>query len=156
MAHFNSDCFITLEQNMKGTSIPLFHFTGDKAMHTTQHGLQQINQTRQIAQQLIQQTQQASHQYRIMLQQEQQNIQMLEQILQREKQAAQVIEQSLQKHDLAINRCQDVVELCNQMQQDLNNSVAFSGQSYFQQPINGQNQYQFRSQFNNPASFYQQ
>ncbi|RBP96301.1 hypothetical protein DFO70_101105 [Cytobacillus firmus] len=50
-------------------------------MHTTQHGIQQASQARQLAQQLIQQTQQGSQQYRMMLQQEQENIQMLEQIM---------------------------------------------------------------------------
>ena len=105
-------------------------------MHNTQHSMQQLNQTRQLAQQLIQQTQQGSQQYRMMLQQEQQNIQMLEQLLHREKQAAQYIEQSLQNHDLAIQRCQEVVNMCNQMQHELTGtqtSHTFTGTVPFQQ-----------------------
>ncbi|WP_079508983.1 hypothetical protein [Mesobacillus jeotgali] len=111
-------------------------------MHTTQHGLQQVNQTRQIAQQLIQQTQQGSQQYRMMLQQEQQNIQILEQLLQREKQAAQTIELSLHNHDLAINRCQEVVNLCNQMANELSGNTAspYGFQTAMQQPIQYQQQ----------------
>ena len=117
-------------------------------MHTIQHGFQQVNLTRQIAQQLIQQTQQGNQQYRMMLQQEQQNIQMLEQMLQREKQAVQVIEQSLHNHDLAISRCQDLVNICNQLQQDLANNTSYSFQSPIQQNTN-----QFQSQFNNQVPF---
>jgi len=108
-------------------------------MHTQQHGLQQVNQTRQLAQQLINQTQQGSQQYRMMLHQEQQNIQMLEQILQREKQAAQLLQQSLQNHELAIQRCQEVVNICNQMQNELSNmpntfTTGVSHQGYRFQP----------------------
>ncbi|MBR0008899.1 MULTISPECIES: hypothetical protein [Bacillus] len=50
-------------------------------MHNTQHGLQQLNQCRQTAQQLIQ--------------------------------------QALHGHDMAIQKCQQVVNMCNQMQQEL-------------------------------------
>jgi paraquat-inducible protein B len=114
-------------------------------MHTTQHGIQQISQARQIAQQLIQQTQQGNQQYRMMLQQEQQNIQMLEQILQREKQAVHSIEQSLQNHHLAIQRCQEVVNVCNQMQQELTSNVGSYGNQGHQTFMN-QNQGYFQPQ----------
>jgi methylthioribose-1-phosphate isomerase len=93
-------------------------------MHNTQHGLQQLNQCRQTAQQLIQQTQQSSNQYRQMLHQEQQNIQMLQQILTHEQQAAHTIQQALQGHDLAIQKCQQIVNMCNQMQQELNGQTS--------------------------------
>ncbi|MFD1739050.1 hypothetical protein ACFSCX_21305 [Bacillus salitolerans] len=119
-------------------------------MHTTQHGVQQVNHTRQIAQQLLHQTQQGSQQYRMMLQQEQQNIQMLEQILQREKQAAQLIQQSLNDHDLAIQRCQEVVNICNQMQQDLVGTGFQSTIGTFQpgQTMNQQSQNQYQNHAN--------
>ncbi|WP_077211252.1 hypothetical protein [Bacillus dakarensis] len=109
-------------------------------MHTTQHGFQQANQARQIAQQLIQQTQQGSQQYRMMLQKEQQNVQMLEQMLQRERQAVQVLEQSLHNHELAVQRCQEVVNICNQIQQGLSHSSGFGTQTagVSQQPMFGQ------------------
>lgn len=127
-------------------------------MHTTQHGVQQASQARQLAQQLIQQTLQGSQQYRMMLQQEQQNIQMLEQILQREKQAAQLIEQSLQSHGLAIQRCQEeVVHICNQMQgQPTGQGMAGGSLLAMQQPINNQSQFQTGSQFNHAGTFRQQ
>jgi uncharacterized phage infection (PIP) family protein YhgE len=113
-------------------------------MHTTQHGIQQANQCRQIAQQLIQQTQQSNQQYRQMLQQEQQNIQMLEQLLQREKQAAQTIEHSFHGHELAIQRCQEVVNICNQMQHEITGaSTSYGGyNTNTRQPITNPNQYQ--------------
>lgn len=109
-------------------------------MHTTQHGFQQANQTRQIAQQLIQQTQQGSQQYRMMLQKEQQNVQMLEQMLQRERQAVQMIEQSLHNHEIAIQRCQEVVNICNQLEQGLTQAPVFRTQTagVSQQPMYGQ------------------
>ncbi|MBG9550547.1 hypothetical protein HUN92_14125 [Bacillus firmus] len=120
-------------------------------MHTVQHGVQQAGQARQLAQQLIQQTQQGSQQYRMMLQQEQQNIQMLEQILQREKQAAQLIEQSLHSHELAIQLCcQEVVNICNQMQGQLTGPEMTT----LQQPFN--NQLQTGSQYNYAGTFRQQ
>ncbi|PRR87167.1 hypothetical protein [Bacillus atrophaeus] len=77
-----------------------------------------------IIQQLIQQTQQSSNQYRQMLHQEQQNIQMLQQILTHEQQAAHTIQQALQGHDLAIQKCQQIVNMCNQMQQELNGQTS--------------------------------
>jgi DNA-binding protein H-NS len=79
-----------------------------------------------------------------MLHQEQQNIQMLEQILQREKQAAQTIEQSLHGHELAIQRCQEVVNICNQMQHEvIGASTSFGGYSpNTHQPFTNPNQYQ--------------
>lgn len=92
---------------------------GGFIMHTYQHGMQQVNQCRQQAEQLIQQTQQGSQQYKQMLQQEQQNVQMLEQLIQRERQAVQYIQQSLQGHDQAINQCQQIIQTCNQMEQEL-------------------------------------
>lgn len=105
--------------------------------HTMQqtHGLGQINACRQTAQQLIQQTQQSNQQYRQMLHQEQQNIQMLQQILSHEQQAAQTIQQSLHAHEVAIQQCQQVVQMCNQLQQELtgqtmgihNHSTQFTG-----------------------------
>lgn len=124
-------------------------------MHTLQHGLQQVNQTRQIAQQLIQQTQQGSQQYRMMLQQEQQNIHLLEQMLQREKQAAQMIEVSLRNHDIAINRCQEVINLCSQMASELsgNNVSKYGFQTATQQPVHYQQQ--SVSQFLQQPSFNQ-
>lgn len=126
-------------------------------MHTTQHGLQQVNQCSQIAQQLIQQTQQGNQQYRQMLHQEQQNIHMLEQVLQREKQATQLIEQSLQGHELAIQRCQEVVNICNQIQQELSgsSSTGYGFQATMHQPINTQQQLQGQT-FNNQIPFRQQ
>ncbi|WP_026584311.1 hypothetical protein [Bacillus sp. J33] len=126
-------------------------------MHTTQHGLQQAGQARQLAQQLIQQTQQGSQQYRMMLQQEQQNIQMLEQILQREKQAAQLIEQSLHSHELAIQRCQEVVNICNQMQGQLTGQGMAEGSfTAIQQPYGNQNQFQTQPSFTNQGVFRKQ
>ncbi|SEM22484.1 hypothetical protein SAMN05192533_101493 [Mesobacillus persicus] len=126
-------------------------------MHTTQHGLQQIAQTRQIAQQLIQQTQQGTQQYRMMMQQEQQNVQMLEQILRREKQAVQYIQQSIHNHDVAIQRCQEVVNMCNQMQQELTTNNAFYGnQSGMHQPLYNQNQNQFQQSHYGGHSTFQQ
>ncbi len=105
-------------------------------MHPIQNGFQQANEARQIAQQLIQQTQQGSQQYRVMLQQERQNVQMLEQILQREKQAVQVIEQSLYNHEVAINRCQDVINICNQLQQGITGNTTTGFQAPIQQSFN--------------------
>jgi paraquat-inducible protein B len=152
--------FNWMSQWLKGklhSVIPLLKISmGADGMHTAQHGIQQINQARQIAQQLIQQTQQGSQQYRMMLQQEQQNIQMLEQILQREKQAVHSIEQSLQNHHLAIQRCQEVINVCNQMQQELTGGVgAFGNQGH--QPFMNQNQghYQPHSYYGGQTSFQQ-
>lgn len=88
-------------------------------MHTMQHGMQQLNQCRMMAQQLIQQTQQANQMYRQMMQNEQQNAMMLEQMAQRERQAVQTIQQSLQGHEMAIQRCQQIIAMCNQMEQQL-------------------------------------
>lgn len=95
--------------------------------HTMQqtHGLGQINACRQTAQQLIQQTQQSNQQYR----------QMLQQILAHEQQAVQTIQQSLHAHDVAIQQCQQVVQMCNQIQQEItgqtmglnNNPTHFTG-----------------------------
>ncbi|MGD6843958.1 hypothetical protein ACQCVH_15715 [Bacillus infantis] len=89
--------------------------------HTLQQtqGMGQLNACRQTAQQLIQQTQQSNQQYRQMLHQEQQNIQMLQQILAHEQQAAQTIQQSLHAHEVAIQQCQQVVQMCNQLQQEM-------------------------------------
>jgi hypothetical protein len=150
-------CFRGWVQAIRGTSFPNYIPLGGIIMHTAQHGLQQANQCRQIAQQLIQQTQQSNQQYRQMLHQEQQNIQMLEQILQREKQAAQVIEHSLHGHELAIQRCQEVVNICNQIQHELTGSstAAFGFQTTMKQPINTQNQYQ-TTQFSSHIPFQQQ
>jgi sulfur relay (sulfurtransferase) complex TusBCD TusD component (DsrE family) len=112
-------------------------------MHTPQHGLQQANQARQIAQQLMQQTQQGTQQYRMMLQQEQQNVQVLEQMLQREKQAVQVLEQSIQNHNIAINRCQEVMNICTQMERELAGQMSSIGmQTSMRQPVFAQNQFQ--------------
>lgn len=105
-------------------------------MYNNQNGFQQANEARQIAQQLIQQTQQGSQQYRMMLQQERQNVQMLEQILQREKQAVQSLEQSLNNHDIAINRCQEVIEICNQLQQGITGNATTGYQAPIQQSYN--------------------
>lgn len=94
------------------------HLNFSHAMQQTQ-GLGQINACRQTAQQLIHQTQQSNQQYRQMLHQEQQNIQMLQQILAHEQQAAQTIQQSLHAHEVAIQQCQQVVQMCNQIQQEI-------------------------------------
>lgn len=123
-------------------------------MYTNQ--IQQVNQTRQIAQQLINQTQQGNQQYRLMIQQEQQNIQMLEQILHREKQTVQLLEQSLRNHDLAINRCQEIVNIWNQTQNEFiptNTIGTFGGQSVFRQSAYNQNQLQ--SQYNSHIPVHQ-
>lgn len=92
-------------------------------MNTMINGIQQINECRQLAQQLIAQTQQGSQQYRQMLQQEQQNAQMLEQLVQRERVAVQNIQRSLEQHDLAIRKCQDVINVCNQLQQGISGQM---------------------------------
>ncbi|WP_186580631.1 hypothetical protein [Aquibacillus kalidii] len=84
-----------------------------------QTGVQQLNQCRQTVQQLINQTQQSSHQYRQMLHQEHSNIQMLQQILSHEQQAAQVIQNALKEHENAIQQCQQVLNICNQIQQEV-------------------------------------
>ncbi|WP_078548448.1 hypothetical protein [Litchfieldia alkalitelluris] len=97
-------------------------------------GIQQINQCRQVAQQLIQQTQQANGMYKQMLQREQQNATTLEQMAQRERQAVQMIEQSLHGHEMAIQRCQEVINLCNQMEQQLSHQFVPQGmQQHFNQ-----------------------
>lgn len=95
-------------------------------MHTTQHGLQQINQCRQIAVLLIQQTQQGNQMYQQMLHQEQQNVHMLEQLLHRERQAVQTIQQSIHGHEMAIQRCQQVINLCDQMEHQLTSLQSFN------------------------------
>jgi paraquat-inducible protein B len=116
-------------------------------MHTQQHGIQQVNQARQITQQLINQTQQGNQMYRTMLQQEEQNIQMLEQILQREKQAVQLIQQSLQGHQVAIQRCQEVMNICNQMEHELTGGFTGAVTQYAQGHTYPQHQYPTNSQF---------
>ncbi|MFE8699551.1 hypothetical protein ACFYKX_02820 [Cytobacillus sp. FJAT-54145] len=127
-------------------------------MHTTQHGIQQINQCRQMAQQLIHQTEQGNQKYRQMLQQEQQNVQVLEQILQSERQAVQSIQQSLQDHQTAIQRCQEIIQVCNQMQQELTGQTTMNNQAmtsyqpiysqtaFNQMPTNQQQYMQYRQQ----------
>ncbi|WP_102349100.1 hypothetical protein [Bacillus sp. Marseille-P3661] len=96
-------------------------------MHTTQHGIQQINQCRQIAQQLIQQTQQSNQKYQQMLRNEQQNLQMIQQIIQHEQQAVQTIQQSLHAHESAIQQCQQIINVCNQMQTELTQTQGGTG-----------------------------
>ncbi len=105
-------CFVSQTQSRK------WHI-GGILMQNSMNGMQQINQCRQIVQHLIQQTQQSSQQYRQMLQQEQHNIQMLQQILAHEQQAAQTIQLALNGHDAAIQQCQQVANMCNQLQQEL-------------------------------------
>jgi paraquat-inducible protein B len=104
-------------------------------MNTMTTGIQQINECRQLAQQLINQTQQGSQQYHQMLQQEQQNAQMLEQLVQRERLAAQNIQRSLEQHDLAIRKCQEVINVCNQLQQAISGQLGIH--QTFSQPNPG-------------------
>lgn len=101
-------------------------------MNTMTNGIQQINECRQLAQQLITQTQQGSQQYRQMLQQEQQNAQMLEQLVQRERLAVQNLQRSLEQHDLAIRKCQEVINVCNQIQQGISGQMGMQ-QTFLQQ-----------------------
>ncbi|AGK53830.1 hypothetical protein [Bacillus sp. 1NLA3E] len=56
--------------------------------------------------------------YNHMLQQEQRNAQMLEQLVQRERQTAQFIQQNLQSHEKSIQKCQELIEVCNQMERE--------------------------------------
>lgn len=113
----------------------------------TQISFQLANQAKQITEQIIQQTQQGSQQYSMMLQQVQQNVQLLEQILQREKQAVHIIEQSLHNHELAIQRCQEVAHICNQMQNGLTGTNTIGFQAPIQQSYNpGQISPQFMNQ----------
>lgn len=114
------------------------------------NSVQQINQSRQIAQQLIQQTQQASMVYRQLMQQEQQNAQMLDHLQNREKQAVKTIEQALIGHDQAIQRCQEVINLCNQLEQGV------TSQLHTQHTMDPMHGYQPYNQNQAQASFRQQ
>ncbi|WP_174733721.1 hypothetical protein [Mesobacillus harenae] len=96
-------------------------------MMNTNQGMQQLNECRQIAQQLIQQTQQSNQQYRQMIQQEQQNVQMLQQMEHRERQAAQYLQQSLQYHESAIQKCQQMINAINQLEQGMGHQSGVSG-----------------------------
>ncbi|WP_062349949.1 hypothetical protein [Bacillus kwashiorkori] len=92
-------------------------------MDSYQSTFEQLNQTRQIASQLLHETQQGSMQYRAIINQEKQNVQMLNQVIQNEKQAIIGLEQALQKQELAAKRCQDIINYCNQLQHQLTNTI---------------------------------
>lgn len=110
-------------------------------MHTPQHAMQQINECRQIVQQLIQQTQQGTQLYKQMLQQEQHNV--------------QVIQQSLQGHNQALQQCQQILNVCNQMQQEISVGAYSSTPAYMQnEQLHTQNQVQ--SQLPSYRHFQQQ
>ena len=100
--------------------------------HTSMH----INQCRQMAQQLIQQTQQGNQIYNHMLQQEQQNAQMLEQLVKRERQTAQYIQQNMQSHENAIQKCEELIAVCNQMERELTGQAI--PETAIQQPFTNQ------------------
>lgn len=110
---------------------------GGKIMERMQqHISMHINQCRQMAQQLIQQTQQGNQMYNHMLQQEQRNAQMLEQLVQRERQAAQFIQQNLRSHEYSIQKCQELIEVCNQMERELVGNTA--PETTIHQPLTNQ------------------
>ncbi|MFB5189547.1 hypothetical protein [Alicyclobacillus fastidiosus] len=79
----------------------------------------QLNQCRQIVQQLIHQTQHSSVEYERMMQQEMQNAQLLEQLAQRERQAAQTIAQVLQGHHVGMQQMRQIEQACNQIEREM-------------------------------------
>jgi hypothetical protein len=96
---------------------------------------QQIGQCQQMIQQLVQQTEQASMMYQQLLTHEQQHAQTLEQMAQQERQAAQIIQNALQGHQSAIQRMNQVSQICSQLEQ----SVISQAQSWQVNNIHNQN-----------------
>jgi hypothetical protein len=71
-------------------------------------------------------------------------------MVQKERLAVQTIQQSLQGHELAIQRCQEVIAQCNQLEQELSGQTGSAGYQH-QKLVNPGYQTQGYQNFQNPS-----